>query len=132
MPGFAKSPPELVARFHAITDELPGAERRLMFGYPAVFVGGNMVSGLYESSWFVRLGDAERSRLLAVGGGPVEIMPGRAMSGYVSLPADLIAADDAVRAWVERAVEFGRTLPTKAAKPGTASTGDSRGGEPKG
>src|SRR5512140_1481941 len=61
MPGFAKSPPELIARFHEVTDELPGAEHRLMFGYPALFVGGNMVSGLYESTWFVRLAEPERS-----------------------------------------------------------------------
>jgi TfoX/Sxy family transcriptional regulator of competence genes len=117
MPGFAKSPPELVARFHAVTDKMPGAERRLMFGYPAVFVGGNMVSGLYESTWFVRLADAERVELLAVDGtGPVEIMPGRAMTGYVSLPEALIADDRAIRAWVQRAIEFGQTLPLKAPK----------------
>ena len=118
MPGFAKSPPELVARFHAITDDLPGAERRLMFGYPAVFVGGNMVSGLYESSWFVRLGDADRDELLAVdGSGPVEIMPGRAMAGYVALPPALIDDDHRIRAWMDRAIAFGQTLPPKAPKP---------------
>ena len=117
MPGFAKSPPELIERFHAVTADLPDAERKLMFGYPALFVGGNMVSGLYESSWFVRLGDAERADLLAVeGAGPVEIMPGRAMTGYVALPPALIADDGAIRSWVERAVEFGRTLPPKAPK----------------
>src|SRR5512141_2128371 len=68
MPGFAKSPPELIARFHEVTDQLSGAERRLMFGYPTLFVGGNMVSGLYESTWFVRLAEPERSVLLAVEG----------------------------------------------------------------
>jgi hypothetical protein len=119
MPGFAKSPPELVERFHALTDDLPGAEHRLMFGYPALFVGGNMVSGLYESTWFVRLGDAERATLLAVdGAGPVEIMPGRAMSGYVALPASMIVGDGtAVRGWIDRAVAFGATLPPKVAEP---------------
>ena len=117
MPGFAKSPPELVERFHAITDEMPGAEHRLMFGYPAVFVGGNMVSGLYESSWFVRLDDADRAELLAVdGAGPVEIMPGRAMAGYVSLPPALIDDDHGIRAWVERAIAFGQALPPKTPK----------------
>ncbi len=118
MPGFAKSPPELVARFHEVTDGLPGAEHRQMFGYPALFVGGNLVSGLYESSWFVRLGEADGAELLATpGSGPVEIMPGRAMSGYVALPADLIGDDGAVHGWIERAIEFGRGLPPKASKP---------------
>ena len=117
MPGFAKSPPELIARFHEVTDEVPGADHRLMFGYPALFVGGNMVSGLYELSWFVRLADPERSELLAIdGAGPVEIMPGRAMAGYVALPAALIADDRAIRTWVDRAIAFGGTLPPKSAK----------------
>ncbi len=117
MPGFAKSPPELIKRFHAVTDDLPGVQHRLMFGYPAMFVDGNMVSGLYESTWFVRLGDTDRAGLLALdGAGPVEIMPGRAMAGYVSLPAVMIAADEhALRSWLDRAVAFGRTLPPKAA-----------------
>jgi TfoX/Sxy family transcriptional regulator of competence genes len=122
MPGFAKSPPELVARFHAVTDEMSGVEHRLMFGYPALFVGGNMISGLYESTWFVRLGEPDRSELLALeGAGPVEIMPGRAMAGYVALPPALIAEDQAVRTWLQRAVAFGLTMPPKAAKPPRAT-----------
>lgn len=118
MPGFAKSPPELVARFHAVTDDLPEVEHRLMFGYPALFVGGNMVSGLYESTWFVRLGERDHDALLALPGtGPVEIMPGRAMAGYVALPAVMIAADEpALLSWLDRAVAFGRTLPPKPAR----------------
>jgi TfoX/Sxy family transcriptional regulator of competence genes len=121
MPGFAKSPPELIARFHEVTDELPRAEHRLMFGYPALFVGGNMVSGLYESTWFVRLAEPDRSELLAVdGAGPVEIMPGRAMAGYVALPPALIADDRAIRTWLERAIAFGLTMPPKPARPARA------------
>jgi len=119
MPGFAKSPPELIARFHTVTDDLPEAEHRLMFGYPALFVGGNLVSGLYESTWFVRLAEPDREMLLAQSGaGPVEIMPGRSMREYVALPARMIEADEpALRTWLDRAMAFGRTLPPKPASP---------------
>jgi TfoX/Sxy family transcriptional regulator of competence genes len=118
MPGFAKSPPELVARFHEVADALPGAERRQMFGYPALFVGGNLVSGLYEATWFVRLAEPARSELLELdGAGPVEIMPGRAMAGYVALPSAVIADDRAIRTWLDRAIAFGLTMPPKAARP---------------
>jgi TfoX/Sxy family transcriptional regulator of competence genes len=117
MPGFAKSPPELIERFKAVTADVPAAEHKLMFGYPALFVGGNMVSGLYESSWFVRLGDTDQADLLAMeGAGPVEIMPGRAMAGYVALPPSVISDGPAVRAWIDRAVAFGQTLPPKTPK----------------
>ncbi len=114
MPGFAKSPPELVERFNSVTAELPGAERRQMFGYPCLFVGGNMVTGLHESSWFVRLAEPDRQELLDhEAAGPFEPMPGRPMAGYVILPGGVIADDSTVRAWVERAIEFGRSLPPK-------------------
>jgi TfoX/Sxy family transcriptional regulator of competence genes len=122
MPGFAKSPPDLIERFHAVTGDLADVEHRLMFGYPALFVGGNMVSGLYESTWFVRLGDVDRAELLvADGAGPVEIMPGRAMAGYVALPPALIADDASIRSWLDRAIGFGRSLPPKAPKPRRSS-----------
>lgn len=117
MPGFAKSPPELVARFHAVTDDLPAVEHRQMFGYPALFVGGNLVSGLYESSWFVRLSEADAAALLEIdGAGQVEIMPGRTMAGYVALPPALIGDDGAIRPWLDRAIEQGRNLPAKTPK----------------
>ena len=36
-----------------------------MFGYPAMFVGGNYATGLYEESWVVRLGAEDLDALLA-------------------------------------------------------------------
>ena len=117
MPSFAKSPPELVERFDAVAASLPDIERRLTFSYPCLYVGGNMVSGLYEASWFVRLGETEHAKALErEGGGPFEVMPGRPMKGYTLLPPKVITDDAAVRRWVERAIEFGGTLPPKVSK----------------
>lgn len=116
MPSFTKSPPELVERFASIAAEMPDAERRQMFGYPCLFVSGHLVTGLHESSWFVRLAEPDRQELLGHhGAGSFEPMPGRPMTGYTVLPASVID-DDAVRAWVERAIEFGRSLPPKTPK----------------
>ena len=48
MPKMPKSPPELVARFDADRRRTSrGPTRRLTFGYPCLYVGGNMVSGLF-------------------------------------------------------------------------------------
>ena len=60
MPKMEKSPPELIERFDTIAADFPEAQRRLTFGYPCLYVGGNMVSGLFESSWHVKLGPDER------------------------------------------------------------------------
>jgi hypothetical protein len=116
-PDFSKSPPELVARFDAVAADYPKITRRLSFGYPCLFVGGNMVTGLHGRGWFVRLGDPALAEALALdGGGPFEVMPGRPMMGYALLPPAVVDDDTAVRRWVDRAIEFGTTLPPKTAK----------------
>ena len=86
MPKMEKSPPELVERFDVVAAEYPEATRRLTFGYPCLYVGGNMVSGLFESSWHVKLGPDERREL------------------------------EAIRRWVQRAIQYGATLPPKVPK----------------
>ncbi len=92
--------------------------RRLTFGSPCLYVGGNMVSGLHASGWFVRLGPAETAELTGLdGAAPFSPMPGRAMTGYTLLPSSVIDDDVAVRRWVERAIEFGASLPPKTPTP---------------
>jgi TfoX/Sxy family transcriptional regulator of competence genes len=124
MPSFSKSPADLVERFAAITADLPDVVHRQMFGYPCLFVGGNLVSGLYQASWHVRLAKADQAELLAVpGAGPFEPMPGRPMTGYVILPPSIVADDVALLVWLDRAIEFGRGLPPKP-----SAAGRKRGG----
>jgi hypothetical protein len=122
MPEFTKSPPGLVERFDSIAAEYPQAQRRPTFGYPCLYVGGNMVSGLFQSSWHVRLGPAETAELLAIeGAAPFEPMPGRPMTGFTLLPPAIVANDEAIRAWIERAIDFGTTMPPKVPKPKKAA-----------
>ena len=114
MPPFSRSPQELVARFDAFTARLDGVEHRKMFGYPALFVGGNLATGLHEASWMVRLGADDLASLLALPGArPFEPMPGRPMKGYAVLPVAVIDDDAALDAWVGRAIAFTRGLPPK-------------------
>jgi TfoX/Sxy family transcriptional regulator of competence genes len=114
MPKFEKSSPELIARFDAAAARFPQAERRKMFGYPALFVGGNLVTGLFAQSWMIRLPDDERAALLELpGAASFEPMAGRPMKGYATLPADVVADDAALDDWVRRAIAFGETLPAK-------------------
>ena len=113
MPTFGKSPADLVERFEAVAARHPDAERRKMFGYPALFVGGNMATGLYEDRWVVRLFDDDLDRLLAGGGAPFSPMPGRSMKGWASLPPEVVADDAALEPWLERSFAFAASLPAK-------------------
>ena len=44
-PAWGKSPQQLVEAFAAAVADLPGAEPRKMFGFPAAFVNGNPSPG---------------------------------------------------------------------------------------
>lgn len=111
-----KAPPELVAHFGEAIAELPGAELRKMFGYPAAFASGHLFTGLFADAWMIRLPDDARRELAALGGTPFEPMPGRPMREYLTLPAALIADPVALEPWLERALANVLTLPPKKAR----------------
>ena len=114
MPSFVKSPPALVERFDAVAARHPSAQRRKMFGYPALFVGGNMATGLFEDRWVVRLFPDDTAALVALPGAePFAPMPGRSMRGWTLLPRETVEDDAALDAWLERAIGFAASLPAK-------------------
>jgi len=114
MPPFEKSPPELIARFDAVAARFPEAQRRKMFGYPALFVGGNLVTGLFADRWMIRLGADDLGTMLEMpGGGPFEPMAGKPMKGYAKLPEAVVADDAVLDDWMRRSIAFGGTLPAK-------------------
>ena len=44
------SPPELIERLARLAAAIAGVEQRKMFGYPALFLNGNMVAGLFGNA----------------------------------------------------------------------------------
>ena len=113
MPSFTKSPPELVARFAAVLDRYPDAERKQMFGYPAAFVGSTMATGLFAEQWVVRLPDGEIAEAKAAGAGSFEPMPGKPMKAFVVIPAADVPDDTAIAGWVERGLAHAASMPAK-------------------
>ena len=109
-----KASAETADRFHEAVAGIEGVDVRKMFGYPAGFVGGNMVTSLYEESCVVRLDPTGLEEARAAGATPFDPMGGRPMKGYATLPASVMEDDDAIAGWVARAVEHGRSLPPKA------------------
>jgi hypothetical protein len=79
-----------------------------MFGYPAAFVNGNLATGLFASSWFVRLPETE-----SAGMETLTPMADRPMRGYYVLPSDTLADDDALTPMLRAAIGFTRGLPPK-------------------
>ena len=112
------APKELVERFRTVMARFPEAERREMFGYPCAFANGQMVTGLFASSWMLRLPDDARAEMLRLEGArPFEPMPGKPMREYVVVPDAMVEDADALTPWLERSLAYVASLPPKPPKP---------------
>jgi TfoX/Sxy family transcriptional regulator of competence genes len=117
MSPFAKAPPELVARFSELAALVPNAAVKPMFGYPSCQHRGYMFMGLFEQSLVLRLGSADLADFsTSYGARPFEPMPGRAMTGFVVVPAKVLADDPLVEEWIQRSYAFVDELPPKPVK----------------
>lgn len=108
------------ATFSGLVPDEPAVALRPMFGNLAAFVNGNMFAGLFGEDLFVRLPDSEAAPIKSKGGRPFEPMPGRAMTGYVIVPATWQKKPESVRGWINRSLEVARAMPAKAKKPAPA------------
>lgn len=108
------SPAALVERFDEVAARHPNAQRRKMFGYAALFVGGNMATGLFADRWVVRLAPPDTAELAAMPGAePFTPSPGRSMTGWTLLPRETVNDDASLDAWLARAFAFAASLPPK-------------------
>jgi len=102
--------------FQKLVPPDPAVSTRPMFGNLSAFVNGNMFCGLFGEDLFVRVSDEDQAKLRKQGGKAFEPMPGRAMSGYVVVPAGWQKKPDATRSWIVSALSWSKALPPKAAK----------------
>ncbi len=108
------SPPALVTAFGLATGRLRGGEARKMFGYPAVFVSGNMIAGLVRDRMVIRLAADDRERFLALpGAAPFIAMKGRVMKQWAVVPPGMVRSPARLGRWLARALAHGRSLPPK-------------------
>ena len=107
-----KTPPEILAAFDAAAPHDPRVERRPMFGYRALFLGGNMFAGTFRDQVVVRLGDTDRAKLK--GAVPFAPMPGRPMRNYVVVPPATVKRTAELSKWIDRAHAHAKLLPAKA------------------
>ena len=108
-----KTPPDLAARFDHAAPKDPRVVRKPMFGYPALYLNGNMFAGTFQDTVVARLSEAERAKALKAGAKQFEPMAGRPMKEYVVVPAADVAKPAALTKWIERARAYADTLPEK-------------------
>lgn len=117
MPAFTKPSPETVSAFERAVDGIAGLEHRTMFGYPSVFLNGNMLASIFQDRVMVRLSESDRAEAMArAGAKPFEPSPGRAMKEYAEFPGAIVGNARQLRDWIERGRAYVATLPPKTKK----------------
>jgi TfoX/Sxy family transcriptional regulator of competence genes len=91
----------------------PTVVRKPMFGYPALFLNGNMFAGTFQDKAVARLPETARERAIKGGARQFEPMPGRPMKEYIVIPPSDVAEPAALAKWIEQARAYGATLPKK-------------------
>jgi TfoX/Sxy family transcriptional regulator of competence genes len=86
-----------------------------MFGYPALFLKGNMFAGTFQDKIVVRFGE-DRTITGSKTAKAFEPMPGRAMKEYIVVPDAVMKSPAKLRAWIAHAHGYARTLPAKKAR----------------
>jgi len=117
MPVFSKPSGETLEAFERAVAGRRDIERRTMFGYPSVFLNGNMLACVFQDRIMVRLSEEDRAAAMTLDGArPFEPSPGRAMKEYIDVPRNVLDDDAALRTWIDRGVTYVGTLPAKKRK----------------
>lgn len=105
-----------VERIRASFAGRPDVEEKRMFGGLAFMVDGHMCCGPLGPDLMVRVGPEAYEDALALPGARVMDFTGRPMKGFITVGADAIASDAALRAWIDRGLAFVESLPPKKKK----------------
>jgi TfoX/Sxy family transcriptional regulator of competence genes len=90
-----------------------GITERRMFGGLAFMLRGNMFVGVESDRLMVRVGPAKYDETLKKAHAREMDFTGRPLRGYVYVERGGLATAPALRAWIERAMTFAKTLPAK-------------------
>lgn len=118
--AWVKVPAEHHPLFRAALPKDPRVQTLNMFGGVAAKISGRMFAGLFGRSAIVRLAGADYDEAVALDGAekfdPMGHGPSKDM---VMLPEDVFHDDEALRAWLVRAMKSTAAAKPAAAKPAT-------------
>ncbi|WP_433658497.1 TfoX/Sxy family protein [Nocardia sp. CA-128927] len=108
---------ELADRIRLMIKPGPELSERKMFGGLAFLIGGNMaVAASGQGGLLVRVDPKESDELLGIEFVRPMVMGGRDMVGWLRVTPDAADDDAVLREWVDRGVDYARTLPPKKKK----------------
>ncbi|WP_176480013.1 TfoX/Sxy family protein [Mesorhizobium sp. WSM3859] len=112
-PATSVAPDPMVERLRAALGKRDFTEQK-MFGGTCFMINGNMLIGTSKRGLLVRVGkDAHAAAAALPHARPME-MGGRSMEGYLHVAPEGTASDADLAGWLDRALAFVETLPSKA------------------
>src|SRR5205823_8245390 len=90
-----------------------GIEEKKMFGCICFIVNGNALAGVWKDRLIARLGPDEAEAALREPHVRVFDITRRPMRNWVAVEPGGVEDDEQLKAWVERATKFVKTLPKK-------------------
>lgn len=103
----------LAERIRDILRDRQDVEEKRMVGGLAFMVRGHMTVGINGDELMVRVGKDGHADALAQPHAREMDFTGRALKGFVYVGTEGIESDEALTAWVDRALDFVGTLPPK-------------------
>jgi hypothetical protein len=103
----------LAARIRDTLAEKKGVEEKKMFGCVCFQLDGNALAGVWKDRLIARLGPDEGEVALREPHVRAFDITGRPMKNWVAVEPEGVEDDDQLKAWIERATKFVRTLPKK-------------------
>jgi TfoX/Sxy family transcriptional regulator of competence genes len=104
---------KLAERVRGALGRTQSVTERRMFGGIAFMVRGNMCCGVIDDRLMVRVGPVAYDKVVKLShAGPMDYT-GKSMRGLVYVAPDSVRTVRQLQAWVERGLDFVRTLPAK-------------------
>ena len=104
---------DLAARIRDRLARQRGVGEKRMFGGVGFLLDGNLLVGVWKDSLMARLGPDEAGAALREPHVRAFDITGKPMRNWVLVEPEGVEDDDQLAGWVERAMEFVRTLPKK-------------------
>jgi TfoX/Sxy family transcriptional regulator of competence genes len=103
----------LADRIRECLSRRKNVEEKKMFGCICFFINGNALAGVWKDRLIARLGPDEGEAALREPHVRAFDITRRPMRNWVAVEPEGVEGDDQLKAWVERATKFVRTLPKK-------------------
>lgn len=90
-----------------------GVEEKKMFGCICFFLNGNALAGVWKDALIARLGPEQGEEAMKEPHVREFDITGKPMRNWVLVGPDGVQDDEQLKAWIDRAMKFVRTLPKK-------------------